>query len=95
MNINVDAGRALLVIVLTIVGVIVINVAIYYSIKGKSTIGQIEMMRKATRQARNPWEIEDTALQELADIVADLKQASRQEIAAGDEQSERQEKPDE
>jgi hypothetical protein len=73
MDVNIDAGRALLVVVLTLLGVIVINVAIYYMVKGKGTIGQIELMRKATRQARNPWQAEDQALQELSELVRQFK----------------------
>jgi hypothetical protein len=74
MELHINTGRALLVVVLTLLGVILINVAIYYSVKGKGTIGQIEMMRKAAKQARNPWEVEDKALAELSDLVKKLKQ---------------------
>jgi hypothetical protein len=76
MEVNIDTGRALLVVVLTLLGVILINVAIYYSIKGKGTIGQINLMQKAARQARNPWEVEDKALSELSELVKKLKQDS-------------------
>jgi hypothetical protein len=73
MEVNIDAGKALLVIVLTIGGVILINLAIYAMVKGKGTIGQIELMRKAANQARNPWELEDKALKDLSELVKQLK----------------------
>ena len=73
MNVNIDAGRALLVIVLTVAGVILINLAIYAMVKSRGNIGQIEMMRKAVKQARNPWEVEDKALKDLSDLVKQLK----------------------
>jgi hypothetical protein len=80
MDINVDTGRALLVIVLTLIGVIVINVFIYYSVRGKNTIQQIELMKKAVGQARrNPWETEDKALQELSVAVKELLDKNKTE----------------
>jgi len=74
MDINVDTGKAFLVVGLTILGVILVNVAIYYSVRGKGTIHQIELMRKAVGQARNPWEGEDTALKELSEMVRQFKE---------------------
>jgi len=84
MEVHINTGRALLVVVLTLVGVILINVAIYYSIKGKGTIGQINLMQKAARQARNPWEVEDKALAELSELVKKLKKEPGQESPAGE-----------
>jgi hypothetical protein len=73
VDINVDAGKALLVIVLTVVGVVLINLVIYAMVKGRGTIGQIEIMRKTVKQARDPWELEDNALRELSELVKKLK----------------------
>jgi hypothetical protein len=73
MSVNIDAGRALLVIVLTVVGVILINLAIYAMVKSRGNVGQIEMMRKAVKQARNPWEVEDKALKDLSELVKQFK----------------------
>lgn len=73
MDVNIDAGRAFLVIVLTVIGVVVINVAIYYSISRRGTIGQIDLLRKAASRARNPWRPEDEMLEELSQLVAGLK----------------------
>lgn len=73
MDVNIDAGKALLVIVLTVGGVILINLAIYAMVKDRNTIGQIELMRKAVKQSRDPWELEDKALKELSEMVKKLK----------------------
>lgn len=81
-----DTGRAALVIFLTLVIVIGVNVLIYLSLRNRSSIGQIEMLRRAARRARNPWEDEDNDLRELSRRVAEFK---RQPIAddSGDENS--------
>jgi hypothetical protein len=73
MEVHINTGRALLIVVGTIIGVIFVNVAIYYSIRGRSLTQQIDMLRKATRQARNPWEYEDKSLQDLSDLVKQFK----------------------
>jgi hypothetical protein len=72
-----DTDRALLVVCITIFAVILLNVAIYVSVtrgKSNSTVGQIELLRRAARTARSPWEKENQDLQELSRRVADLKQ---------------------
>jgi hypothetical protein len=86
MEVHINTGRALLVVILTLLGVILINVAIYYSVRGKGTIGQIHLMQKAVKQARNPWEVEDKALVELSDLVKKLKQEPAQENPPGESQ---------
>lgn len=68
----------MLVIGLTLLIVIGVNVLIYFSVTRKGTIGQIELLRRAAKQARNPWEVEDNALAELSKLVADLKENSSQ-----------------
>lgn len=79
MDLNIDSGKVLLVIGLTLLIVIGVNVLIYFSVTRKGTIGQIELMRRAANQARNPWEVEDNALAELSKLVADLKKDSSQD----------------
>ncbi len=64
---------ASLVICITIFLVVGINAAIYVMVSRKDTIGQIELMQRAARRARNPWENEDTNLAELSRRVAELK----------------------
>lgn len=68
-----DTGRAALVIILTLLIVIGVNALIYLSLRKRSSIGQIEMMRRAAKRARNPWEDEDNNLRELSRRVAELK----------------------
>jgi len=68
----------MLVIGLTLLIVIGVNVLIYFSVTRKGTIGQIELLRRAAKQARNPWEVEDNSLAELSKLVAELKENSDQ-----------------
>lgn len=68
-----DLNKAALVICLTVFIVIGINAAIYASLRRGTTIGQIELLRKAAGRARKPWENEDKALSELSRRVNELK----------------------
>jgi len=78
LELNVDPGKVMLVIGLTLLIVIGVNVLIYFSVTRKGTIGQIELLRRAAKQARNPWEVEDNSLAELSKLVAELKENSDQ-----------------
>lgn len=60
-----DTTTAGFVICLTIFIVIGINAAIYSLIVHGGAHRQIELLRKASIQARNPWELEDQSLKEL------------------------------
>lgn len=71
-----DYGRAALVVFITLFIVIGVNAAIYVSFtrrKNHSSVGQIEMLQRAARQVRNPWEKEDADLQELSQRVKTLR----------------------
>jgi hypothetical protein len=68
-----DLDRAFLVICLTVGAVILFNVMIYLSVRRGNEVTTIDLMRKAARRARNPWQDEDDALQELSDIVSGFK----------------------
>ena len=68
-----DLDKALLVIILTVGAVILFNVMIYLSARRGNEVTTINLMRKAARRARNPWQDEDDALKELSDIVSGLK----------------------
>ena len=68
-----DLDRAVLVICLTVGAVILFNVMIYLSARRGNEVTTINLMRKAARRARNPWQDEDDALQELSDIVSGFK----------------------
>jgi hypothetical protein len=68
-----DLDRAFLVIVLTVGAVILFNVIIYLSVRRGNEVTTIDLMRKAARRARNPWQDEDDALKELSEIVSGLQ----------------------
>jgi hypothetical protein len=68
-----DMDRALLVICLTVGAVVLINIMIFLSLRRGNEVTTVDMLRKAARRARNPWQDEDDALQELSDIVAGLR----------------------
>ncbi len=83
-----DTGRAILVICLTLIVVVGINAAIYVMVKGKNTVGQIELLRRAAQRARDPWQSEDASLRELSQRVANLPQKPEQDGAPEDEKVE-------
>jgi hypothetical protein len=82
-----DLDRATLVICLTVAAVIAFNVMIYLSLRRGNEVTTVDLMRKAARRARNPWKDEDEALQELSDLVSDLKTPTR-ELQENQEQQE-------
>jgi hypothetical protein len=65
-----DIERASLVICITIFVIIGINAAIYVSFRRGHQTTTINLFRKALTRARDPWETEDRALQELSDLVS-------------------------
>lgn len=68
-----DIEKAIIVTCITLFLVIGFNAAIYVSvIRKKRTVSQVELLRKATKTARKPWQKEDEALQELSDQVKKL-----------------------
>jgi hypothetical protein len=79
MDTSIDLGRAALVVGVTLIVVVLINVIIYYSAAGKRSSQQIDLLRQAARRARNPWEPEDKALEELSRRVAALKKPDQSE----------------
>ena len=64
-----------LVIVLVILIVVGVNGFLYLMLRGKKTIklSSFQMLQKATHRTRNPWEDENKALKELADLVEKIK----------------------
>ena len=80
-----DLDRAFLVIILTVGAVILFNVIIYLSVRRGNEVTTIDLMRKAARRARNPWQDEDDALKELSEIVTGL-QSGKEQIDSVDEQ---------
>jgi hypothetical protein len=77
-----DLDRAILVVCLTVGAVILFNVMIYLSLRRGKGVNSVDMMRKAARRARNPWQDEEDALQELADIVAGLRKGNEKSSSA-------------
>ncbi|MFZ6028355.1 MAG: hypothetical protein ACOYYS_11625 [Chloroflexota bacterium] len=77
----IDGQQASLVICLTVAVVILLNVAIVSLLRRGpgSSIGQIEMLRRAAHRARHPWEEEDEHLKELSRQVAALKKQPEEE----------------
>jgi hypothetical protein len=75
---NMDAEKAFLVIGLTLILVIVFNLAIYISVKrrGENPAGQKKMLSKVFKRARDPWEKDKERLKELSDIVSGLQNNS-------------------
>lgn len=73
-----DTGNVPLVLCLTLVVVIGINAALYVSLRGGSTAGQIELFRRAAQRARQPWKDEEDALEELSKRVAILKSKKKE-----------------
>ncbi|HJW90768.1 MAG TPA: hypothetical protein VJ436_09020 [Anaerolineales bacterium] len=78
-----DIGRVTLVVCLTVLIVVGINAAFYVYLRKGNEAGQIELLQRAARRARQPWENEDQALQELSKRVAALQ---REGDPAGDPQ---------
>jgi hypothetical protein len=72
-----DPGKAALVICVTLFIVIGVNAAIYMSFKSKNTTGQIELLRRAAKRARDPWEQENADLKELSQRVSELKERKK------------------
>ena len=72
-----ETEKAIIVIFITLILVIGFNVAIYYSVtRKKKTISQVELLRRASKTARKPFQKEDDALKELSDQVRKLPDGS-------------------
>jgi hypothetical protein len=81
-----DYNKATLIICVTLFLVIGFNAAIYAAVKRrKNEVGQIELIRRATMRARNPWQAEDSNLETLAKQVAALQQSAQPQDSAEDE----------
>ncbi len=72
-----DLDRVFLVVCLTVAVVVLFNIMIYLSLRRGQGVTTVDMMRKAAQRARNPWQDEDEALQELSEIVAGLKSGEK------------------
>jgi hypothetical protein len=81
-----DPDRAFLVICLTLVIVVGVNAVIFSILRRGNEAGQIELLRRAASQVKQPWSKEDDALKELSKRVAELKE--KRETIAPEEKGE-------
>lgn len=70
MNLPVETILAALCLIILVV---VINFSLFYSLRSKNTHEQINLIRKASQSARNPWKAEDDSLDELSEKITRLK----------------------
>jgi len=75
-----NVEKATLVISITLILVIIVNAAIYVAVKRRKTTGQIKLLQRAAKKARDPWGDENAKLEELSRRVAELR---------GDEETEK------
>ncbi len=76
-----DYSKVALVVGITLLIVILFNLAIFSSFGRKrgDKNGTVDMLQSAFKTARDPWKGEDTALQELAECVKSLKEMKGEE----------------
>lgn len=65
-------GNVLLVICLTALIGLGVPAMLYVGLRGRGTVGQIELIRKAAKRSQQPWQPEDSQLKELAERVEKL-----------------------
>ena len=53
--------------------VVLINIALWASLRSRATQDQFDMLRKAGKTLQKPWEKEDRAMRELSEKVKELK----------------------
>lgn len=68
-----DIERATLVVCITVLVIIAVNAAIYISFRRGNQSAMFDMFRKAMTRARDPWEAEDRALQELSELTTQFR----------------------
>lgn len=77
-----DSQKAFLVIAATLIVVVLINLALYALVKRrKPNTGEVDLIRRAMKQARDPWKDEDAKLASLARQVSELQGQINQEDA--------------
>ncbi|MBU1660000.1 MAG: hypothetical protein KKD28_00830 [Chloroflexi bacterium] len=68
-----DVEKATLVISITLLLVVIFNAAIFVAVKRRKTTGQIKLLQRAAKRARDPWGDENAKLEELSRRVAELR----------------------
>jgi uncharacterized membrane protein len=78
-----DTQKAFLVISITLIIVVLVNLAIYsMSKKGKTgSARQVKVISKALSKARDPWAEDDAKLSELSRLVDEIKSQNDDEKA--------------
>jgi len=71
-----DLSKASTVICLTIIGVIVINVLIYFALRRGIRVPEIDVIHKITDHSRQSWGKDQEDLDELSTLVQKIKQPS-------------------
>lgn len=69
-----NPGQLIFLFCLVAFIVIGINAFLYVTLKQKSTITQVDLLRKAADRARDPWGEENANLAELSARIADLRE---------------------
>jgi uncharacterized protein YlxW (UPF0749 family) len=85
-EVMIESQKAFLVIGATLLIVVLINLALYTLVKRrKPNTGEVDLIRRAMKQARDPWKDEQTKLDSLSRQVAELQNQSNREDAADGE----------
>ncbi len=72
-----DSQKAFLVIGATLVIVVLLNLALYALVKRrKPNTGDVTLIHRAIKQARDPWKDEQAKLDSLSQQVAELQSQS-------------------
>jgi hypothetical protein len=58
---------------IVVIVIVLINIALWASIRSRSTQDQFDLLGKAGKSIRKPWEKEDKAIQELSEKVRQFK----------------------
>jgi hypothetical protein len=81
-----DSQKAFIVIGITLVIVILLNLAIYAAvIRRKDRVGEVDLIRRAMKRARDPWKNEKADLQALSKRVAELQGKDHTEVGTNDQ----------
>lgn len=81
-----DSQKAFIVIGITLVIVILLNLAIYAAvIRRKDRVGEVDLIRRAMKRARDPWKNEKADLQALSKRVAELQGKDQTEVGTNDQ----------
>ena len=93
---EIDFERLLLVICLTVLIVAGLNALVYAGLRRGKEANMVELTRKAAQRARNPWQDEEEALQELSRMVSSLEKTgpAAEELEIGEGLDEKRSSPD-